>query len=123
MRVKAWVAAVLDFVCVLVFVAVGIRAHSESDSVVQVAAPFLAALALGWIIAIPLRPPESLRAGLVIWIMTLVGGMLLRRTFGEGTAAAFIAVATVFLALTMLGWRGIASLVLRRRAADTASAG
>jgi len=87
-----------------------------------VAAPFLAALALGWIIAIPLRPPESLRAGLVIWIMTLVGGMLLRRTFGEGTAAAFIAVATAFLALTMLGWRGIVLLVLRRRGGDSAPA-
>ena len=88
----------------------------------QVAAPFLAALALGWIIAIPLRPPESLRAGLVIWIMTLVGGMLLRRTFGEGTAAAFIAVATAFLALTMIGWRGIALLVVRRRGGDSAPA-
>jgi hypothetical protein len=113
--VKAWVAAVLDFVCVLAFVAVGIRAHSEADSLLRVAAPFLAALAIGWVVALPLRPPESLRAGVVIWLMTLVGGMLLRRTFGDGTAAAFILVATAFLAVTLLGWRGIAALVLRRR--------
>ena len=34
--------------------------------------------------------------------------MLLRRTLGDGTAAAFILVATAFLAVTLLGWRGIA---------------
>jgi FtsH-binding integral membrane protein len=114
--VKAWVAAVLDFVCVLAFVAVGIRTHSEADSLLRVAAPFLAALAIGWVVALPLRPPESLRAGVVIWLMTLVGGMLLRRTFGDGTAAAFIVVATTFLGLSLLGWRGIAAVVMRRRA-------
>jgi hypothetical protein len=112
---RAWVAAVLDFVCVVAFVAIGIRTHSEPDSVLQVAAPFLAALAIGWVLALPLRPPESLRAGLVIWLMTVVGGMLLRRTFGDGTAATFVLVATTVLAVSLLGWRGIAALVLRGR--------
>ena len=112
---KTWASAVLDFLCVVVFVAVGIRAHSEGDSVLKVAAPFLAALAIGWVIALPLRPADSLRAGLVIWLVTLVGGMLLRRVGGDGTAAAFIGVATVFLAATMLGWRVVALLLARRR--------
>lgn len=109
---KAWVAAVLDSICVVAFVAIGIRTHSEPDAVLRVAAPFLAALAVGWVIALPLRPPQSLRAGVVIWLMTVVGGMLLRRTLGDGTAATFILVATTFLALSLLGWRGIAALVL-----------
>lgn len=109
------VSAALDLACVVLFVVLGTRTHN-SDNLVQVAAPFVAALAIGWLVAIPLRNPESLKAGFVIWLVTLVGGMLLRRTFGEGTAAAFIAVATVFLAVTMLGWRGIAALVMRKRA-------
>lgn len=114
---KTWAAALLDLLCVLVFVALGIQAHAEADSVLRVAAPFVAALAIGWVIALPLKPAESLRAGSVIWLVTLVGGMLLRRVGGDGTAATFIMVATVFLAVTMLGWRGIAALVSRRGAA------
>jgi len=113
--VKTWAAAILDLVCVVAFVAVGISSHGEDDSLVRVAAPFVAALAIGWVIAIPLKPAESLRAGFVIWLVTLVGGMLLRRVGGDGTAFTFILVAAGFLALTLLGWRGIAALVLRRR--------
>ncbi|MCB0897691.1 MAG: DUF3054 domain-containing protein [Actinobacteria bacterium] len=112
---KTWAAAILDLVCVVAFVAVGISSHGEDDSLVRVAAPFVAALAIGWVIAIPLKPAESLRAGFVIWLVTLVGGMLLRRVGGDGTAFTFILVAAGFLALTLLGWRGIAALVLRRR--------
>lgn len=112
---KPWIAALLDLVCVVAFVALGIESHGESDSFVKVAAPFIAALAVAWLVAAPLRAPETLKAGGVIWLVTLVGGMLLRRVTGEGTAAAFIVVATVFLAVTMLGWRGIRELIVRRR--------
>jgi hypothetical protein len=107
---------------VLAFVALGIRAHEQTDALLQVAAPFLAALAIGWVIAIPLKPATSLRAGLVIWLVTLVGGMLLRRVGGDGTAAAFVLVATGFLAVSMLGWRAIALLVMRPRARPSAPA-
>lgn len=111
-------AAALDLVCVLVFVAVGIRAHAEADALLAVAAPFLIALAIGWIAAIPLHDPRSLKAGVVIWLVTLVGGMILRHVFGEGTAAAFIVVAATFLAATMLGWRAIFAWVVKRRSAQ-----
>lgn len=113
-----WVAALLDLICVLVFVAVGIRAHSEADAILAVAAPFIVALAIGWLVAMPLRDPTSLKSGLVIWLVTLVGGMLLRRVTGEGTAAAFVVVAATFLAATMLGWRAVLALVVRRRDAQ-----
>ncbi|HNL51220.1 MAG TPA: DUF3054 domain-containing protein [Actinomycetota bacterium] len=116
---KTWAAAILDLVCVIAFVALGIQSHGESDSLVRVAAPFVAALAIGWVIAIPLKPAESLRAGFVIWLVTLVGGMLLRRVGGDGTAFTFILVATGFLAVTMLGWRGVAALILNRKASAT----
>ncbi len=109
-------AAVIDVVCVCAFVALGIRSHGESDSFLQVAAPFLAALAVAWLVAAPLRAPESVKAGAVIWLVTLVGGMLLRRTMGEGTAATFILVASIFLAVTLIGWRGVRELLLRRKA-------
>ena len=113
---KTWAAAILDLVCVVAFVAMGIQSHGEDDSLIRVAAPFVAALAIGWVIAIPLKPAESLRAGFVIWLVTLVGGMLLRRVGGDGTAFTFILVATGFPAVTMLGWRGVAALILNRKA-------
>lgn len=116
---KPWIAALLDLICVVAFVAAGIESHSDSDSFIKVAAPFIAALAVAWLVAAPLRAPETLRAGAVIWLVTLVGGMLLRRVTGEGTAAAFILVASLFLAVTMLGWRGVRELVVRRRQPQT----
>jgi MFS-type transporter involved in bile tolerance (Atg22 family) len=114
--VRAWLAALLDLVSVTAFVFLGTRAHADADPLLRVAAPFLAALAIGWLVAAPFRSPQSLRAGVVIWAMTLVGGMLLRRVGGDGTAAAFIGVATAFLAATMLGWRLAAALVSRSSA-------
>ena len=113
-RVKPWIAALLDLICVVAFVALGIQNHAESDSLLKVAAPFVAALAVAWIVAAPLRAPETLKAGGVIWLVTLVGGMLLRRVTGEGTAFTFILVAAGFLAVTMLGWRAISGFLRGR---------
>ena len=114
--VKPWIAALLDLVSVLAFIALGIQNHAQADSFLQVAAPFIAALAVAWLVAAPLRAPESLKAGVVIWLVTLVGGMLLRRVMGEVTAATFILVAASFLAVTMLGWRGVRTVLTRRQA-------
>lgn len=114
---KTWITALLDLVCVVAFVAIGLQSHTDAnDSFVKVAAPFLAALAVAWLVAAPLRAPESLKSGAVIWLVTLVGGMLLRRVTGEGTAASFIGVAAVFLAVTMLGWRAVTHFLTQRRA-------
>ena len=40
--------------------------------------------------------------------------MLLRVVSGQGTAVAFIAVALIFLGVTMLGWRLVAQWVAGR---------
>jgi hypothetical protein len=42
--------------------------------------------------------------------------MLLRGLSGRGLAPGFLVVAAVFLAVTMLGWRVVVGLVVRRRA-------
>jgi len=62
--------------------------------------------------------PTSVRAGGVVLASTVVLGMLWRHTIaGDGTPAAFVLVATAFLALSLLGWRLVVALVRRRAAA------
>ena len=54
--------------------------------------------------------------GLIVWVATLVVGMLLRLVTGQGTAVAFIVVAMLTLAVLLLGWRAIAWAAIRLRA-------
>jgi hypothetical protein len=113
------VAAVVDAALVLVFVALGRTSHEEGQMLsgtLSVAAPFLIALALGWAVARAWRQPLALRTGVVVWITTVVAGMVLRHTvFDRGTALAFIIVATLFTGLFLLGWRAIARRVVASR--------
>lgn len=110
-------AAALDAASVLVFVAVGRQNHNEGtalDGVMTVAAPFLIALAIGWLVSLAWRRPMKLRTGVFIWLTTVVVGMLLRNAvFDRGTAGSFIIVATLFLGAVLLGWRAIAARVSR----------
>jgi hypothetical protein len=46
-------------------------------------------------------------------------GLLLRAVSGQGTALPFIIVATLTLALFLLGWRSVLALVRRARARST----
>lgn len=113
-------AAALDAAAVVVFVAVGRRSHDEGGNPVvetlQVAAPFLIALAVGWVVARAWNRPASLRTGLVVWPVTVALGMVLRHwVFDRGTAASFIVVATIATGVLLLGWRAVASAVARRR--------
>ena len=106
-------AAALDVVAVLVFVVIGRRNHHEGGNVVvgalRVAAPFLIALAVGWLASHAPRAPMTLRTGLQVWACTVVLGLLLRRfVFDRGTALAFMIVATLTLGVLLIGWRAIA---------------
>ena len=112
-------AALGDIVGVLVFVAIGRNNHDEGSSVggiVRVAAPFLLALAAGWLLARRFdQHPLSLRFGAVVWATALVVGMVLRRTvFNRGIALPFVIVATLFLGVVFLGWRAVVQLNVRR---------
>lgn len=114
-------AALLDLASVVLFVVLGRRNHEGAATLagtLEVAAPFLLALVAGWASVQAWRRPADLRTGLVVWAVTLGLGMVLRNMlFDRGTAGSFVLVAAGFLALTMLGWRLVAGLLLRRRAA------
>ena len=103
-------AAALDVAAIVVFVAIGRRSHDEAGNAfvgaLKVAAPFLIALALAWLVTRAWRRPEALDIGVAVWVLTIVLGMPLRRfVFERGTATSFIIVASVALGVLMLGWR------------------
>jgi hypothetical protein len=99
----------LDVATVLLFVAIGRDTHDRDNTalgLVETAAPFLIAVALGWLVTRAWRSPASLPVGVGVWVTTVAGGMVLRRAvFGDGTAVAFVLVATAFLGVFILGWR------------------
>jgi Protein of unknown function (DUF3054) len=116
---SARVAVVLDIACVLVFVIIGRASHTKGESLAGIAStawPFLAGLGVGWLASRAWRRPLAiLPVGLVVWLSTVAIGMVARVISGQGTAAAFIAVALAFLALFLLGWRLLARLARRYR--------
>ncbi|HSV37204.1 MAG TPA: DUF3054 domain-containing protein [Nocardioidaceae bacterium] len=119
-----WLAPFLaDLACVLVFALAGKASHDgdESDSalVLAIAWPFALAVACAHCTLI-LRGRATSRLwpeGVLVFAVTYALGMLLRAVSGRGLAPAFLVVAALFLALTMLGWRGIVRLDAKRREA------
>ena len=116
-RSPSWL--LLDVVALLVFAAVGRRSHAEGVAVVGVLRtgwPFLAGAVVGWAVSRAWRRPAALwPSGVATWLAAVVVGMVLRRVTGEGTPLDFVAVATVFVALFLLGWRLVVLLVAARR--------
>ena len=114
-------AAGLDTSIVVTFVAIGRRNHDEGTALsglVSTAAPFLIALGLAWAIWQVWNRPVGVLAGVQVWVTTVVLGMLLRNlVFGDGTAASFVIVATVFLGTFLVGWRATSAALDSRRAA------
>lgn len=123
--VAATAAAALDGCGVLAFVIIGRHAHDHGDGLAGIwhtSWPFLAGLLAGAIVARAWRRPASIvPAGVGAWLGAAVAGMVIRVLAGQGTAAAFIAVALCVLAAFLLGWRLIARFITRltggRRAA------
>jgi hypothetical protein len=50
----------------------------------------------------------------VVWLATIVVGMLLRKATSAGVAASFVVVASLVTAVFLLGWRGVVMLTARR---------
>ena len=98
-----------DACCVVAFVAIGRRAHHDGDTMAgiwQTAWPFLSGLAVGLLLARAWRRPMAIRpAGVGAWLGAAGAGMVIRVLAGQGTSAAFVAVAFAFLGLFLLGWR------------------
>lgn len=109
----------LDTFSIALFVALGRRNHDEDGGiagVLETAAPFLIGLAVAWMIWRAWRRPTLVRTGLAIWPMTLLVGMIVRRTvFDDGTATSFVIVATVFVGVFLVGWRAVFRLIDQRR--------
>jgi hypothetical protein len=94
-----WLA--IDLLLVGVFAVVGRLSHYDTLSVAgwwSTAWPFLAGTVLAWAaLTATRRPPAAVTSGLVVWVGALVGGMVLRQASGQGTATAFVVVATLVL--------------------------
>ena len=110
-----------DVVALLVFVVAGRSSHDESQSVGQILtvfAPFAIALVVGWAAGRAWKNPLApFPTGIILWLVTAGGGLLLRRfVFDRSTAFGFVIVGSAFLLATLLGWRLIAEWWRERRA-------
>lgn len=116
-RGPAWL--VTDVVAILIFCALGRRSHDEGVNVNGIATtawPFLTGTALGWLLSRGWqRPTAVVPTGVVVWVSTVVVGMLLRKATSASVAGAFVVVASTVTAVFLLGWRGAFELVARRR--------
>ncbi|PPI21811.1 DUF3054 domain-containing protein [Rathayibacter sp. AY1B1] len=112
----------LDAALVLVFVLIGRGSHDEGSALIGLLTtlwPFLAALLLGWVVTRSWRAPDRIvPAGLVVWAVTVAGGMLLRIASGQGVQWSFVIVTAVVLAVFLLGRRALTRLIARRRRPD-----
>jgi len=111
-RRNAWPIAILaDAASILVFAAVGRANHHESAAahgIWHTAWPFLLGAALGLAFTAYQRvTPTAVRAGVRVWVWTLVIGMVVRSSIGGGTPIAFVIVAAVVLAAFLIGWRAL----------------
>ncbi|GEP32526.1 membrane protein [Nocardioides szechwanensis] len=112
---------VADLACVLALAVGGKGSHDAGESawvVLAIAWPY--ALAAGvahvWLTSTGRPTRRAWPEGAIVLAVTYVLGMGLRAASGRGLAPAFLVVAGIFLAVTMLGWRGVVHLVERRRA-------
>ncbi|MBJ7399716.1 DUF3054 domain-containing protein [Mycolicibacterium sp.] len=117
-RARALPALVADLACVVLFAALGRRNHAEGISlvgVVETAWPFLVGTVVGWLLSRGWRRPHSLvPTGIGVWVCTIAVGMLLRKATSEGIAMSFITVATLFMAVLLLGWRAVLARLANR---------
>jgi hypothetical protein len=112
------IALAVDVVLVIAFAAIGRASHDSdvSSGLWQTAWPFLAGLGIGWLVMRAWRAPVApVRTGLGVWAVAVGGGMLLRWAAGQGTALAFIVVASLTLLVALVGWRAIVTVVRRLR--------
>ena len=112
----------------LVFAASGRASHAEGVGLVGLATtawPFVVGWLVGWVLVLAVRTararPLGLAAGVLVWVPTVVVGMLLRLASGAGVQTSFVVVTFVVLGLFLLGWRGVALLVRRSRTARAAT--
>ncbi|GAA1853891.1 DUF3054 domain-containing protein [Myceligenerans crystallogenes] len=114
-RVPVAPAIVADAVAVLTFAIIGMNTHGtlllELGRVVW---PFAVGAAAGWAWTRAWRDPSRLwPAGVCIWFTTVIVGMILRIVTGGAFVPTFLLVTTLFLGITMLGWRALVTALRR----------
>ncbi|WP_167478702.1 MULTISPECIES: DUF3054 domain-containing protein [Nocardia] len=106
---KKLVALAVDALLVILFCAIGRRSHDEAvfTGLLRTLWPFATGLAIGWVVVLVNRLPRTALwpTGILIWLCTLIGGMVLRVVSGQTIAFSFVLVAAAVLALFLLGWR------------------
>ncbi|MDN5727638.1 MAG: DUF3054 domain-containing protein [Propionibacteriales bacterium] len=118
-RASRIVPLLFDVVLVIIFAAIGRGSHAEAlnpPGLLGTAWPFLVALALAWLVGRfwrpGRRPSRVAPEGVYVWIITVALGLTTRVLVAKDTAEVpFIMVATISLAVLLLGWRLIALLV------------
>jgi drug/metabolite transporter (DMT)-like permease len=120
-RPTRWLGSIAaDIVAVVVFAAAGRGVHDESSGIATIAiiaAPFLVGSLVGWIASWRSeREPTALSTGVVVWLATVVIGLVLRRTvWDRGTAVSFVIVTALVLGALIVGWRAMWVFAPRRR--------
>jgi len=111
-------AFVIDLALVVAFVLIGRRSHAEGVDLAGLATtlwPFAVGLVVGWLSVLGVRwPLPAIRSGGVVVVSTVVLGMLLRVVSGQGVQPSFVVVTVVVLAVFLVGWRALATLLRRR---------
>ena len=116
-----WAALALDATLVVLFAGLGRLSHAEGLGLlglIGTAAPFLAGTLAGWAVLLWRRParPASLTGGAIVWLSTVVIGMIVRVMAGGSTAVSFVLVSLVVTGLFLLGWRALGQFLVRRAA-------
>lgn len=112
---RSAVAALVDVVAVVLFVAIGRASHHHSATVggfLSTLWPFAAGVGVGWVVSYR-RSMWRLRGGITVCLATVAVGMALRVVAGQGTALAFVVVALTFLGAVMLFGRVLVVRVIR----------
>ena len=119
LKLSAIIAGVIDVVAVVVFVVIGQRNHDGSSDVygiINLAAPFLIALLTSWVVLRTWREPFNRASFVATWVITVAGGLFLRRVvFDRGIATAFIIVTVITLGLLL----GLGRLLSQKLSAKT----
>ena len=99
-----WLA--VDLLLVGVFAVVGRLSHYGTltpGGWWTTAWPFLAGTLVAWgLLGLMRRDGTAITSGVVVWLGALVGGMALRQASGQGTATAFVVVATLVLGVLLV---------------------
>jgi hypothetical protein len=115
--VRLWPAVLVDLLAIVIFALVGRVSHAEAAALLGLgltAWPFLAGWLLGALVARIWRRPAALSTGIIVWLGTLVGGMVLRLVTYAGVQVAFVIVAAIVLAILLIGWRAGYGLIRAR---------